>query len=128
MYGSRGTMPPAIRAWKSERACSGPYFLAAAAAGRLGRSPRSSTARSSSVSRGKLAKMARCRPQRSASPWLAALLLTTPAVALAGAEPSQPSLHPLLLNSSVNGHRSDEPQLFLRDAEGRTYVSESFLK
>jgi outer membrane usher protein len=55
-------------------------------------------------------------------------MLLAPAAASAAADAPDASLHPLLLNVSINGHRSEEPQLFLQDGSGRTYVSEALLK
>jgi len=68
-----------------------------------------------------------CKPFRRASLSLAALLLTIHCNAAAGTV-DPPPLQPLLLNASVNGAVGDEAQLFVRDAEGRVYVSESFLR
>jgi outer membrane usher protein len=69
--------------------------------------------------------MIRSRPLRSFSlSLLASLLLVT-----AAANASETAmLQPLLLTASVNGRSAEEAQLFVRDDDGRIYVSENFLR
>src|SRR5688572_25979756 len=72
--------------------------------------------------------MAQCRLLRSASRWLTLLLLLVHCAATAGAAPQEKALQPLLLSATVNGKQADEAKLFVRDAQGRLYFSEAFLR
>lgn len=72
--------------------------------------------------------MARCRPLRSASRWLTLLSLLVHCAATAATAPQEKELQPLLLSTSVNGKQAEEPQLFVRDAQGRIYFGEAFLR
>jgi outer membrane usher protein len=65
---------------------------------------------------------------RSVGRWPTLLLLFAHCAATAGTGPSDKSLQPLLLTANVNGVAAEEPQLFVRDGQGRVLVSEAFLR
>ena len=60
--------------------------------------------------------------------WLAGALLLLSSGAAAATEGPGSSLQPALLDVSVNGRRSAEPMLFLRDSDGAFYASEAALQ
>jgi outer membrane usher protein len=57
-----------------------------------------------------------------------ALLLAAPGAALAADAGPAPVFQPTLLDVTVNGQQSDEPQLLLQDSSGALYASEAMLR